>query len=102
MNRLPNTEAVSRRAEPSFADVNERRESATRNASLLIELSQRSRQLDVLSRACRQVNSVLETPVILRTLVESARQMTDAATGFARLRESGRINFDEFRDAARR
>ena len=82
----------------SCVDVNDRREAAARNAALLVEVSRRSRQLDLLSWASRQVNAVLEAPVILRRLVAGGRELTDAAGGYAGLVGDGQLTADEYDD----
>ena len=82
----------------SCVDINDRREAAARNTALLLEVSRRSRQLDLLSWASRQVNAVLDAPVILRRLVGGGRELTDAAGGYAGLVADGRLTADEYDD----
>jgi PAS domain S-box-containing protein len=82
----------------SCVDINDRREAAARNAALLVEVSRRSRQLDLLSWASRQVNAVLDAPVILRRLVAGGRELTDAAGGYAGLVTDGRLTAEEYDD----
>lgn len=82
----------------SCVDIHERREAAARNAALLIEVSRRSRQLDQLSWASRQVNAVLDTAVILRRLAGVGRELVDATGGYAGLVADGNLTADEYDD----
>jgi len=59
-------------------------------------LAWRSRQLELLSNSNRQINTVLEVQVIMRTLVRTALAVTDAAGGTAGLVEGETIVFREY------
>jgi PAS domain S-box-containing protein len=59
-------------------------------------LANRTRQLEVLARANRQFNAVLEVPVILRTLVSAALDLIQATGGMAGLPAEGKIAFTEY------
>jgi PAS domain S-box-containing protein len=61
------------------------------------ELLRREKQLEILTRASRQINQVLEIGSILRKLVESALQLVNARGGAAGLLENGRMAFTEYR-----
>jgi PAS domain S-box-containing protein len=58
-------------------------------------LLRRERQLDTLARSSQQVNTVLEVPVILRTVVSSAMALVDATAGMAGLQVEGEMVFTE-------
>ena len=58
-------------------------------------LLHRSRQLEKLSNASRQLNAVLEIPAVMRTLVASALDLVDAESGAAGLSVDGKIVFSE-------
>ena len=59
-------------------------------------LSNRTRQLEVLARASRQVNAILEVPVILRTLTAMALELVQATGGMAGLLQAGKLVFSEY------
>lgn len=59
-------------------------------------LAWRSRQLELLSNSNRQINTVLEIRVVMRTLVRTALAVTDAASGAAGLLEGDRMVFREY------
>lgn len=61
-------------------------------------LLRRSYQLEILSLTTQQINAVLETPVILRTLVSSSIKITGATAGAAGLVSDGQLVFSEFND----
>lgn len=56
----------------------------------------RNRQLQVLARTAEQINSVLETPVVMRTLVASAMELTGATDGAAGLVVNDQMVFTEY------
>jgi len=55
----------------------------------------RDMQLEKLSRATQKLNTVLETPTVLRTLVASAMELVEARIGTAGLIEDEKIVFNE-------
>jgi len=55
-----------------------------------------SRQLEILSRTSQQLNAVLETPVVLRTLVAAGMELVAAAAGAAGLWSDDRMRFTEY------
>ncbi len=57
---------------------------------------QRSRQLAVLSRASRQINTVLESPLVMRQLVTTAMELTGATDGSAGRLLDGKLVFKEY------
>jgi PAS domain S-box-containing protein len=59
-------------------------------------LAHRSRQLEILLSSIRQINTVLETPVVMRTLVETALALTGATSGIAGVMTNGKMVFREF------
>ncbi len=59
-------------------------------------LLRRGRQLEILSTAIQRINSVLDIPVILRTLVASAIEIVGATSGTAGLLEGGAMVFTEY------
>ncbi|MBL0312754.1 MAG: GAF domain-containing protein [Holophagaceae bacterium] len=59
-------------------------------------LLQRSRQLAVLSTASQRLNTVLETPWVLRQLVATALELTLATDGAAALYLDGKMVFKEY------
>ena len=59
-------------------------------------LLHRSRQLEILSNASRQLNAVLEMPAIIQTMVASALELVDAESGAAGLLVDGKIVFNEY------
>ncbi len=76
----------------------ELREAGLRKERVLaMEVSQRrGRQLEILSRASQKINAVLDTPVIMRTLVESGIELVDASGGSAGLCAGDKIILSEF------
>ncbi|RKZ34077.1 MAG: hypothetical protein DRQ37_08095, partial [Gammaproteobacteria bacterium] len=60
------------------------------------ELQRRQHKLQTLSEASRRINAVLEIPVVLRTLVEVARELVDAESGAAAVVEDGELVFSEY------
>jgi len=66
------------------------------------ELRLRNQQLQVLSQAAQQINTVLEIPVILRHVVAAAMQLTGAAGGTAGSLVAGRMVFTEYNQAGNR
>ncbi len=56
----------------------------------------RDYQLEILSRTSQHINAVLETPVIMRTLVTAAMELVDASGGTAGLLERGKLRFIEY------
>lgn len=59
-------------------------------------LALRSRQLELLLNSNRQVNTVLEIPVVMRTLVQTAMALTGATSGIAGIMSNGKMMFQEF------
>jgi PAS domain S-box-containing protein len=59
-------------------------------------LAQRGRQLEQLLNSIRQINTVLEIPVVLRTLVNTALSLTGATSGLAGVMKNGKMVFQEF------
>jgi PAS domain S-box-containing protein len=59
-------------------------------------LLRQERQLEALAKASQQVNTVLEVPVILRTMVSSAMALVDATAGMAGLLLDGEMVFSEY------
>lgn len=56
----------------------------------------REQQLQILIRATRQINTVLEMPVVLRRLIAAALDLTGAESGTAGLMVDGRMVFTEY------
>ena len=56
----------------------------------------REQQLQILIRATRQINTVLEMPVVLRRLIVAAMDLTGAESGTAGLLIDGRMVFTEY------
>ena len=59
-------------------------------------LRRRGEQLQVLSRAAHQVNSVLQITTVMRTLVRSAMELVQGTGGMAGLVTDGHIAFAEY------
>ena len=59
-------------------------------------LLRQSRQLEILSRTSQQLNTVLEIPAVLRTLVAAGMELVDAAAGTAGLWINERMRFSEY------
>ncbi|MDE3245133.1 MAG: PAS domain S-box protein, partial [Acidobacteriota bacterium] len=68
----------------------------TERKSAEAALLQRGRQLAVLSQASQLVNAVLETPTVMRQLVNTALELTGATDGAAALLRDGRMVFREY------
>jgi PAS domain S-box-containing protein len=64
-------------------------------------LAWRNRQLELLSSSNRQINMVLDIPVVLRTLVNTALAVTGATSGTAGLMISGKMVFQEYNERGR-
>ena len=60
------------------------------------ELAKRNRQMEVLSLASRQVNTVLDIRIIMRNLVSFAMELTGAEGGMYGLIRDGRIAVSEY------
>lgn len=60
------------------------------------DLVHRNRQLELLSLATQQINTVLEVPTILRTLVRSAMELVEASGGMYGQVQDGRMVFTEY------
>jgi PAS domain S-box-containing protein len=58
-------------------------------------LRRRGEQLQILSRAAHQVNSVLQITTVMRTLVRSAMELVQGTGGMAGLVRDGYVVFDE-------
>ncbi len=65
------------------------------------DLETRNAQLDKLTQAAKDLNSVLEYPVILRTLVAAARELVGAEYGLAGRFEEGEFVFTELNSAGK-
>jgi PAS domain S-box-containing protein len=61
-------------------------------------LSWRSRQLELLLSSIRQINTVLETPVVMRTLIETALALTGSTSGLAGIMQNGKMVFREYHE----
>ncbi len=59
-------------------------------------LARRSRELELLLNSNRQINTVLEIPVVLRTLVNTALSLTGATSGLAGMMMNGKMVFKEY------
>jgi PAS domain S-box-containing protein len=59
-------------------------------------LRRRGEQLQVLTRAAQQVNSVLQITTVMRTLVRSAMELVQASGGMAGLVTDGHVVFTEY------
>ena len=59
-------------------------------------LRRRGEQLQILSRAAHQVNSVLQITTVMRTLVRSAMELVEGTGGMAGLVRDGHVVFDEY------
>jgi PAS domain S-box-containing protein len=59
-------------------------------------LRRRGEQLQTLSRAAHQVNSVLQIATVMRTLVRSAMELVEGAGGMAGLVSGGHVAFTEY------
>lgn len=64
-------------------------------------LRRREHQLQILARAARQINAVLDVPVILRSLVAEAIELTGAQSGAGGLMLNGEMVFGEYNHAGR-
>lgn len=64
-------------------------------------IMKRDYQLEILSRTSQHINAILDTAVILRTLVAAAMQLVDARGGMAGLFTNGRMEFKEYNRAGR-
>ncbi|MFA5143942.1 MAG: diguanylate cyclase [Candidatus Omnitrophota bacterium] len=61
----------------------------------------RDYQLEILSRTSQHINAILETPVIMRTLVTAAMELVDASGGTAGLLRDGKMVFTEYATAGK-
>jgi PAS domain S-box-containing protein len=59
-------------------------------------LLRRTRQLEILSRASHQINSVLQIPTVMRTLIASAIELVGAAAGTYGLMRQGKMVFTDY------
>ena len=64
-------------------------------------LRRRGEQLQILLRAAHQVNSVLQSTAVMRTLVRSAMELVEGAGGMAGLVAGGHVVFDEYHEGDR-
>jgi len=64
-------------------------------------LRRRGEQLQILSRAAHQVNSVLQITTVMRTLVRSAMELVQASGGMAGLVTNGHVVFGEYHEGER-
>ncbi|HEY9833395.1 MAG TPA: PAS domain S-box protein [Stenomitos sp.] len=60
------------------------------------DLLRRSRQLEILSRASHQINTVLEVPAIMRTVMASAIELAGASAGTYGISKQGQMVFTEY------
>ncbi len=63
-----------------------------------VALLRRGRQLEILSRANHEINTVLEIPVVMRTLIASAIELVEAAAGTYGLMSQGKMVFTEYNE----
>ncbi|AFZ21312.1 PAS domain S-box protein [Allocoleopsis franciscana] len=59
-------------------------------------LLRRSRQLEILSRASHEINTVLEIPTVMRTMMASAIELAGASAGTYGLNKQGQMVFSEY------
>ncbi|HYA88863.1 MAG TPA: PAS domain S-box protein [Nitrospirota bacterium] len=59
-------------------------------------LARRSRQLELLLSSIRQINTVLEIPVVMRAIIETALALTGATSGVAGIMQNGKMVFREY------
>lgn len=59
-------------------------------------LLRRSRQLEILSRASHQINTVLEIPTVMRTMMDSAIELAGASAGTYGINKQGQMVFTEY------
>ena len=59
-------------------------------------LLKRDYQLEILSRTSQHINAILETPVIMRTLVAAAMELVGASAGMAGILIDGKMVFTEY------
>ncbi|MBD2014584.1 PAS domain S-box protein [Microcoleus sp. FACHB-53] len=59
-------------------------------------LLRRSRQLEILSRASHQINTVLEIPTVMRTMMASAIELAGASAGTYGINKQGQMVFTEY------
>lgn len=85
----------------SCIDITDRRASEEQNVKLLEEVLRQSHQLEVLSRASQEVNTVLDTDAILRTLIASALELVEAQSGCAGVIRNNSMVFSEYSDRGR-
>jgi PAS domain S-box-containing protein len=64
-------------------------------------LRRRGEQLQILSRAAHQINSVLQITTVMRTLVRSAMELVEGAGGMAGLVIDGQVVFGEYHEGER-
>ena len=84
-----------------FVDITDRKKTEEQNARLLDEVLHKSRQLEVLSRGTKDVNTVLDPGAIMRTLVSTAMELVGALGGCAGLMIDGEMVFHEYNDQGR-
>ncbi|MCE9604770.1 MAG: response regulator [Planctomycetia bacterium] len=80
----------------AFVDITDRIVAHEERQKLIVQLTQRSSELAVLSQATQDVNQVLNAESILRTLVAAALQMTGAEGGMAGLVENDVVRFSDY------
>lgn len=59
-------------------------------------LKRKNRQLELLSTSCQQINSVLDSKLVVRTLIHTGIQLLNASSGAAGLVENGKIVMQEY------
>jgi PAS domain S-box-containing protein len=59
-------------------------------------LLRRSRQLEILSRASHEINTVLEIPTVMRTMMDSAIELAGASAGTYGINKQGQMVFTEY------
>ncbi|MBI2487344.1 MAG: GAF domain-containing protein [Deltaproteobacteria bacterium] len=57
---------------------------------------QRSHQLEILSHVSQEINTVLEIPIVMRTLIASAMELVEAEAGMSGLMVNGKMIFTEY------
>jgi PAS domain S-box-containing protein len=73
------------------ADITERKRAE-------LQLREYTRRMEILSHVSQQINSVLETPVVMRTLVTSAMDLVEGSAGMYGLVQNERMVFHEYND----
>jgi len=72
-------------------DITERKQAESK-------LVEHARRMEILSHISQQINSVLETPVVMQTLVASAMDLIEGTVGMYGLVQHGQMVFREYND----